>query len=171
MLHLLQWLYTYVVSYCSQCFICFHTYVASVCIYMLHMFHTYVTSVLSRYCVCFTMVLRRFSGVFASVSDACFKCFICLQIMYVASVASGCFKSRSGVASPFSLSTVSPQCLLLLLLVLAGHPLPPSPSFSMLVTFGRHDPRVGARNDARNKMHARASGCSVCPDVRALTSL
>ena len=31
-----------------------------------------------------------FSGVFASVSDSCFKCFICLQT-YV-SVASKCFK-------------------------------------------------------------------------------
>jgi len=38
-----------------------------------------------------------FSGVFASISDACLKWFICLQ-MYVASVASECFKSRSGVA-------------------------------------------------------------------------
>jgi hypothetical protein len=33
---------------------------------------------------------------FASVSDTCFKCFICLQT-YI-TTASGCFKSRSGVA-------------------------------------------------------------------------
>jgi hypothetical protein len=32
----------------------------------------------------------------ASVSDACPMCFICLLLYYVASVASGCFKSRSG---------------------------------------------------------------------------
>jgi hypothetical protein len=35
-------------------------------------------------------------GVFSSVSDACFKYFICIQ-MYVASVASGYFKGKSGV--------------------------------------------------------------------------
>jgi hypothetical protein len=34
---------------------------------------------------------------FASVSEAYFKCFTCLRA-YVASVVSGCFKSRSGVA-------------------------------------------------------------------------
>jgi hypothetical protein len=36
----------------------------------------------------FAMVFKVFSGVFASVSDSCFKCFICFQT-YVASVASG----------------------------------------------------------------------------------
>jgi hypothetical protein len=36
-------------------------------------------------------------GVFVSVSDACFKCFICL-LFYVVTVVPGCFKSRSGVA-------------------------------------------------------------------------
>ena len=86
----------------------FQTYVASVFIWMLHMFHTYVASVLSGCCVCLAIVSKCFSDVFASVSDACFKCFICLQT-YVASVASGCFKSRSGVASPFLLSTASPS--------------------------------------------------------------
>jgi hypothetical protein len=53
------------------------------------MFHTYVTIVLSRCYIC----LQWFSIVFASVSDACFECFICL-LLYV---ASGYFKSRSGV--------------------------------------------------------------------------
>ena len=43
------WLYTYVASFCSQCFICFfHTYVPSVFIWMLQMFHILVASVLSR---------------------------------------------------------------------------------------------------------------------------
>jgi hypothetical protein len=46
----------------------------------------------------FYMVFKWFSDVFASVSDACFKCFIYIQT-YVAGVASGCFKSRSSVAS------------------------------------------------------------------------
>jgi hypothetical protein len=44
---------------------------------------------------------KCFSGVFASVSDACFKCFICFQT-YVAIVVYGCFKIRSSVASPSS---------------------------------------------------------------------
>ena len=50
------------------------------------MFYTYVASVLFGCCVCFDM----FSSVFC-------KCFIYL-LLYVASVASGCFKSISGVA-------------------------------------------------------------------------
>jgi hypothetical protein len=66
-------------------------------IWMLHMFHTYVASVLSRRCIYFAMSFQVFSGVFVSVSDACFKCFICLQT-YVANVSSRCFESRSGVA-------------------------------------------------------------------------
>jgi hypothetical protein len=41
------------------------------------------------------------SGIFASVLDACLKCFICFQT-YVAIVASECFKTRSSVASPSS---------------------------------------------------------------------
>jgi hypothetical protein len=41
-----------------------------------------------------------FSGVFTSVSDACFKCFIYLHT-YVSNVASECFKSISGVAHEF----------------------------------------------------------------------
>jgi hypothetical protein len=64
----------------------FHMYIASVFIWMLYMFHTYVVSVLFGCCICFDMV----SSVFC-------KCFICL-LLYVASVASGYFKSRSGVA-------------------------------------------------------------------------
>ena len=38
-----------------------------------------------------------FLGIFTSVLDACFKCFIYL-LLYVVAVASRCFKSRSGVA-------------------------------------------------------------------------
>jgi hypothetical protein len=72
----------------------------------LHVFQTNITSVL----VVSVRMLQMFSfecsksrsGAAVSVSYACFKCFICLQT-YVASVASGCFKSRSGVASPSSL--------------------------------------------------------------------
>jgi hypothetical protein len=61
------------------------------------MFHTYVANVLSECCIC----LKWFSSIFhvfdASVSETCLKCFICLQTC-VTSIASRCFKSRSGVA-------------------------------------------------------------------------
>jgi hypothetical protein len=95
-----------------------------VCLFwMLHIFHTYVASVLSRCCVCFCNGFKCFSDVFANVSDACSKCFICLQT-YVASVASECFKSRTSVAS-----AASSQCLLLP--TPAGHPPPPSSLFDV----------------------------------------
>jgi hypothetical protein len=45
----------------------------------------------------FAMVFKCFSDVFASVSDTCFKYFICL-LLYVVTIASRCFKSRPGVA-------------------------------------------------------------------------
>jgi hypothetical protein len=45
----------------------------------------------------FVMTFQVFLVFFASISDACFKCFICLQT-YVANASSGCFKSILGVA-------------------------------------------------------------------------
>jgi hypothetical protein len=42
----------------------------------------------------FAMVFKCFSVVFANISEACLKCFICL-LLYVASVASGRFRNRS----------------------------------------------------------------------------
>jgi hypothetical protein len=54
----------------------FHTYVASVLICMLHMFWIF---------------FHVFSGIFASVTDAYFKCSICLQT-HVENASSGCFK-------------------------------------------------------------------------------
>jgi hypothetical protein len=131
---------------------------------------------LSGSCICFTHMLQMFyldvayvwkgfkcfSGVFACASDACFKCFICLQT-YVASVACRRFKSRSRVTSPSSPSVASPRCLLLLLLAPVGHLIRrhggahcgsfrtggtgghhPLPLFSMLVIFGRRRPPRGA---------------------------
>jgi hypothetical protein len=70
-----------VASICFKCFKMFHTYVCECFIWMLHMF---------------AMVFKCFSSIFASVSDVCFKCFICL-LLYVAIVASECFKNRPGV--------------------------------------------------------------------------
>jgi hypothetical protein len=144
MLHISQWLYTYVSTICAKCFISFSR----------HMF----ASVSSECCICFH-TYEAFSGVFLSVSYACFQCFsylvcvlqvfhfgcfksrfgvaasvsytcfICLQT-YVATVASGCFKSRSDVASLSSLfccitfTSVSPP-----LLAAGWASAAPSPSF------------------------------------------
>ena len=69
----------------------------------------------------FYMVFKCFLDIFTSGSDACFKCFNCLQT-YIASVASRCFKSRSGVASR---SLLAFDCLALvppLLSTLASEP-------------------------------------------------
>jgi len=86
---MLRWLYTYVASIYSQCFIVFSDVCYKLFIWMLHMLHTYVANVISGCCVC----LQWFSSVFASVLDTYFKCFI--SSLYVANVASECFKSRS----------------------------------------------------------------------------
>ena len=93
-----------------------------------------------------------FSDVFASVSDACFKCFICLQT-YAASVASECFKSRSCVASPSSPSAALPRYLLLLPAP-AGHPLSPPPLIDAGDVRGDADP-VWAYGTARKKDRRR----------------
>jgi hypothetical protein len=63
-------------TYVFKFFQVFVTYVGKCVIWMLHMFR---------------MVFKCFLGVFASVSNACFDCFICL-ILYVATITSGCFK-------------------------------------------------------------------------------
>jgi hypothetical protein len=69
----------------------FRTYVASVFIYMLHMFHTYVVSVLPGCCICLAMGFKCFSSVFYVFHLSSFiRCKCC--------IASGCFKSRYGVA-------------------------------------------------------------------------
>jgi hypothetical protein len=75
----------------------FQTYVAIVFIWMLHMFHTYVVSIYLyvRY------VLQWFQ----------------VQVLHL----SGCFKSRSRIASSSSSSATSPRYLLLLLPAPAGH--------------------------------------------------
>jgi hypothetical protein len=52
---------------------------------------------------------KCFSGVFAGVSDAYFKCFICFQT-YVVVVASRCFKLDRVLHLPPRLSSVSPRC-------------------------------------------------------------
>jgi hypothetical protein len=98
---MLQWLYTYVSSLSSKCFICIR-HMLQVCssrccksspdvaytcmlqayfscgfmcfIRLLQAFHQNVAYM-------FAVVFKCFSGVFASVSNAYFKCFICLLCM------------------------------------------------------------------------------------------
>jgi hypothetical protein len=88
-------LQTNVASILSGC--CIYMHVASICFKCFQVFHTYVCECFICTLHMFAMVFKCFSGTFASVLDACFKCFICL-LLYVVIVASGCFKSRSSVA-------------------------------------------------------------------------
>ena len=93
MFHMLQWLFTYVAIVCPQCFICFFRRMLQAC--------------LSGCCICFTHMLQVF---YLDVVYVCNYFQLFLQVFqmhvsnvssvffYVTSVASGCFKSRSGVA-------------------------------------------------------------------------
>ena len=79
--------------------------------YMLQAYVSSVSGVLYVCCKCFFWMLHMLAIVFkcfqtfsASVSDACFKCFICL-LLYVPTIASGCFKCRSGVTRGKRLAT------------------------------------------------------------------
>jgi len=81
---MLQWLYTYVASVYSKCFICFSNYVTSEFIWMLHMFHTYVVSVLSGRCICFLMAFQVFLQVFQTHVSSVSSVFTCmLQIFHL----------------------------------------------------------------------------------------
>jgi hypothetical protein len=89
MSHMSQWLYAYVASICPLCFIYFFKHMLQVC--------------LSRCCICFTHMLQVFYLDVMILNCFC-KCFRCmfqvfyLSFLYIVSVASKCFKSRSGVA-------------------------------------------------------------------------
>jgi hypothetical protein len=75
-----------------QRFICvFERIVASVFIGMLHTFHSHMLQMFYLDIAYVCNGFQLFSCVFASVSETCFKYFICLQT-YVASIASGCYK-------------------------------------------------------------------------------
>jgi hypothetical protein len=97
-----------VVHVCCKCMLtmfhlCFRMYVASV-FYLNVAYFSYIC------CKCFIWILRMFCNgfecfsrcLFANISEACFKYFICLQT-YVVTVASQYFKSTSGVVSLSSL--------------------------------------------------------------------
>jgi hypothetical protein len=77
-------------------------YVCCKCVYLdVTYAFTYMMQVFYLNVAYVYIVFKCFSGVFANVSDACFKSFICFQT-YVTIVASGCFKTKSSVASPSS---------------------------------------------------------------------
>jgi hypothetical protein len=75
-------------------------------LHMLQELYTYFASVYPQCFICF------FYMYVTSFSDAYLKCFICF-LLYVASVASGCFKSRSGYCTCCNgVSTVCPKCFI-----------------------------------------------------------
>ena len=86
---MLQWLYTYVASVCFKCFV----YFSDICCKCFYQDVDYVSHIclqvfLSRCYIYFAIAFQVFLGIFASVLDACFKCFIFLQT-YVAKISSG----------------------------------------------------------------------------------
>ena len=134
--------FRHVASLCFSCFSYFR--------YMFQLFHAdvvkvdrdiaYVAMVVHIRCKCLSPMFHIYFlyTYVASVLDACLKCFICV-IFSVASVASGCFKSRSGVASlSFLLSHLGVSSYRRRLASAA-----PLPLFSMLVMFGGGVGRCG----------------------------
>jgi hypothetical protein len=68
--------------YLDVCYKCVYLHIAYISHICLHVFYVDIAYV-------FAMVSSVFQMFFISVLDACFKCFICLQ-MYVASTAFEC---------------------------------------------------------------------------------
>jgi hypothetical protein len=74
MLHMLQWLYTYVTNVCSQCFI----YFSDICCKCVYLDVAYVSHIC---CNCFIQMLLVFAIVFK-----CFQVFLQVFRTYIASV-------------------------------------------------------------------------------------
>jgi hypothetical protein len=85
---MLQLLYTYVANICPNISSVF----SDVCCKCVYLDVVYISHI---YCKYFIWMFAWYSIVFTSILDACFKCSNCF--FYVASFASRCFKSRSGV--------------------------------------------------------------------------
>jgi hypothetical protein len=75
MLHMLQWLYTYVASFCSQCFICVFRNICCNCVYLdvcicstLHVFYSGVVYGCNGFQVCFRCVFQVFHKHVLSIS-------------------------------------------------------------------------------------------------------
>jgi hypothetical protein len=146
MLHMLQWLYTYIAKVCFQCFICVFASMLQVCfMWMLHTFHTYVTSVFIWILCMLCNGFQVFSICFLSVSEACFSSVSSafkrmLQVLHL-----DASKVNRVLRLPRLFSIASPQCLLLLRAP-AGHPPPPTPLPDV------SDVRGGARNLSQKQM-------------------
>jgi len=85
--------------YCKGLFLIFHLCFWMYCCKCVYLDVAYVSAYAAVIWILrmFVMIFKLFSC-FTSVSEACFKCFIYLQ-MYIASIASRYFKDRSGVAN------------------------------------------------------------------------
>jgi hypothetical protein len=91
-------------------YLCFRTYIVNVFIWMLHIFHTYAASIfiwmLHIFHTCYKCFYLNIAyvcndfQVFFKCFRSMFQVFICL-LLYVASVASECYKSRSSECSRF----------------------------------------------------------------------
>jgi hypothetical protein len=83
---------------CKGLFPMFHLYFQTYCCKWVYRDVAYVSRIRCEYFIwilcMFAIVFKCFSVVFANISEACLKCFICL-LLYVASVASRRFKNRS----------------------------------------------------------------------------
>jgi hypothetical protein len=94
MLHMLQWFAHLCCKHMSQCLMCF----SDVCCKS-YLDVAYVSHI---YCKCFIWMLHMCLQWFSSVFTCLCKCFFVYKFqvfhLYVASIASRCFKSRSGVA-------------------------------------------------------------------------
>jgi hypothetical protein len=148
---------------CKLLFPMFYLFFPYVCCKCVYLDVAYVTHMLQVFYLDVVYVLQWFSCVFANVSDACFKCFVYLQTCV------GCFKIRSGVASPSLLSAALPRCLILLLASACIYR--PLPLFSMLVTFEVARALPGRVKRCGKRLQVQASGRPFLPDVRTLVSL
>jgi hypothetical protein len=91
MLHMLQWLYTYVANVCSKCFSCFRRMLHGIYLGVAYVSHLYCESrcciyTFSHICYkCFHLdvayVLQWVQTCFPRVLDVCCKCFNCFGRM------------------------------------------------------------------------------------------
>jgi hypothetical protein len=68
---MLQWLYTYVASVCSQCFIYVFRRTLQVCLSGCCICFTHMLQA----CKCFILMFRMFAMIFKCISGVFFKCF------------------------------------------------------------------------------------------------
>jgi hypothetical protein len=145
--------------YCKPMFQMFYRY-------MLYLFHMDVRLQCSICCNGCTRMLQasiiNVSSVFLDVVASVYIWMLYMIHTYVASVAFRCFKSRSGVTSPFLPCTASPRRLLLLLKP-TGHPnqrcrwAPPPPPSRYRWSLRRRGPCMSARNKVQARAFVRTS--------------